>query len=96
VKTPTEQCDTGSANADAPDVCRTDCSLPKCGDGIVDSSEQCDVGPNGDEVCSNECTMNEPVVGGCGCQSSRPSAAGFGLFAFMGALVLRRRRSPRR
>jgi MYXO-CTERM domain-containing protein len=96
VKTPTEQCDTGSANADAADVCRTDCSLPKCGDGIVDSSEQCDVGPNGDEVCSNECTMNEPVVGGCGCQSSRPSAAGFGLFAFMGALVLRRRRSPRR
>ena len=38
-----EQCDNGSANSDSPNSgCRTNCMLPKCGDGIVDDGEECD------------------------------------------------------
>ena len=40
-----EQCDDGPANSDtAPDACRTNCLLPRCSDGTVDSGEQCDDG----------------------------------------------------
>eukprot|EP01052_Picozoa_sp_SAG31_P039928 SAG31_NODE_5653_length_2403_cov_1.310330_1_plen_361_part_10 len=40
-----EQCDAGEANADEPDApCRTDCTQPRCGDGIVDGDEACDEG----------------------------------------------------
>ena len=40
-----EQCDDGAANSDtAPDACRTNCLLPRCSDGTVDSGEQCDDG----------------------------------------------------
>jgi len=34
-----EQCDAGGANANAPNApCRLGCTLPKCGDGIVDNT----------------------------------------------------------
>jgi cysteine-rich repeat protein len=40
-----EQCDDGVANSDTtPDACRTNCLLPRCSDGAVDSGEQCDDG----------------------------------------------------
>lgn len=40
-----EVCDAGSQNRDdAPDHCRTDCSAPGCGDGVVDAFESCDQG----------------------------------------------------
>ena len=42
VNSPTEECDDGEANANSADACRTDCLLPKCGDGIVDEDESCD------------------------------------------------------
>lgn len=44
------------ANAD-PSPCRTDCTLPRCGDGIVDPGETCDDGnfTSGDG-CSSDCT----------------------------------------
>ncbi len=49
-----EACDAGKANADAPDApCRLDCTLPRCGDGIVDgdAGEACD-----DDVgCRTDC-----------------------------------------
>jgi cysteine-rich repeat protein len=47
-----EQCDEGPANADAPDVCRTNCQLPACGDGIQDAGELCD---DGNEVDTDAC-----------------------------------------
>jgi len=40
-----EECDRGPDNNDVlPDACRTDCRLPSCGDGTLDTDEQCDKG----------------------------------------------------
>lgn len=56
-----EECDDGALNSDTtPDACRTDCTDPVCGDGVVDpaNAEECD----GGEDCNSNCTF--PVVGG--------------------------------
>ncbi len=51
-----EECDEGRDNADEADACRTDCTLPRCGDGIVDTDEECDDDNRvADDACSNEC-----------------------------------------
>ncbi len=58
-----EQCDTGPKNSDtAPNSCRADCSLPRCGDGVVDAylQEQCDDGArnsNQSDQCRSNCTL---------------------------------------
>ena len=41
---------------DSPSKCRTDCTVPKCGDGMLDGGEVCDDGnvANGDG-CSSDC-----------------------------------------
>ena len=42
-----EQCDNAAGNADTPNAfCRTDCSQPRCGDGVIDDAfgETCDDG----------------------------------------------------
>jgi cysteine-rich repeat protein len=40
-----EVCDLGEQNSDDPNAqCRTDCKPKRCGDGIVDSGEECDIG----------------------------------------------------
>lgn len=53
-----EECDYGVLNADAPDSCRTNCKMPRCGDKIIDRDqrEQCDDGNKikGDG-CSDKC-----------------------------------------
>ncbi len=52
-----EECDAGENNADVADACRTNCRLPVCGDGIVDSGESCDDGNDNDfDDCANDCT----------------------------------------
>ena len=44
------------------DACRNDCTIPVCGDGIVDPGEQCDDGNDvNDDACRNDCTI--PVCG---------------------------------
>lgn len=53
-----EACDEGDGNGDFPDACRADCTLPLCGDGVVDSDEQCDDGNDDpDDACRNDCTL---------------------------------------
>jgi cysteine-rich repeat protein len=54
-----EACDKGDENSDAPDaLCRTDCSLPRCGDGVKDSDEACDDGNASDtDACRRDCTL---------------------------------------
>ncbi len=57
-----EECDDGTGNADdAPDACRTDCSVAHCGDGVVDSGEECD----GTSLEVTACTdLGEGYTGG--------------------------------
>lgn len=58
-----EACDMGEANSDeAPNVCRSDCTRPTCGDGVLDRDfgEECDEGPNNGTTCSVDCRA------GCG------------------------------
>lgn len=58
-----EKCDDGPRNSDVtPDTCRSDCTLPRCGDNVVDrlKGEQCDDGQfNADQPnrCRADCTL---------------------------------------
>jgi cysteine-rich repeat protein len=71
VVTGDEQCDEGLGNSDNPDAsCRTDCTLRRCGDGIIDPSaapgfpETCesDTDCAGGEICSAcECVVGTPL-----------------------------------
>jgi cysteine-rich repeat protein len=41
---------------DTPSRCRTDCTVPRCGDGIVDGGEVCDDGNvAGGDGCASDC-----------------------------------------
>jgi cysteine-rich repeat protein len=53
-----EQCDLGANNADVADVCRTNCQLPRCGDRIVDSCEECDDGLLNSATNPNACRLD--------------------------------------
>jgi len=50
-----EECDAGTGNANIPDHCRFNCRFPICGDGIKDTSEQCD---DRNHTDGDGCTMN--------------------------------------
>lgn len=55
-----EECDNGSNNSNSTsDACRTTCQLPKCGDNIKDTSEECD----GTNDCNDDCTKKSEVSG---------------------------------
>ncbi len=64
-----EECDDGAGNSDTtPDACRSDCSLPVCGDGIVDVAhgEECDdQNANRCDGC-DECRLEIGLVCGDG------------------------------
>jgi cysteine-rich repeat protein len=50
----TEACDDGPLNSDTlPDACRTNCTLARCGDSVVDAGELCD---DGNTDPGDECT----------------------------------------
>ena len=64
-----EACDEGDLNNDrAPNMCREDCTIPFCGDTVVDPNnqyagapvahEQCDGGDN----CNTDCTYIDPTL----------------------------------
>jgi MYXO-CTERM domain-containing protein len=53
-----EECDDAAGNSDTmPDACRANCHPASCGDGIVDSAEDCDEGDANDDsgVCHTDC-----------------------------------------
>ncbi len=56
-----EECDDGDDNSDEmPDACRTDCTNPSCGDGVVDPGnlESCDDGNLSDnDMCPTTCEL---------------------------------------
>ncbi len=88
VKTRTEGCDNGDANADKADACRSYCALPSCGDQIVDQGEECDQGADSAGACSNDCTWRDvPSLGGC-CSTSGGAAGSLALGALVGGLLL--------
>lgn len=64
-----ETCDYGPANSNEPNFCRTDCSAPVCGDGILDDrmGEACDDGNtlNGDG-CNAKCELGPRLVASAG------------------------------
>lgn len=92
IKSQTEGCDDGAANADKPDACRTYCQKPACGDGIVDQTEECDDGIDGSRTCSTSCAhIEEPTLGGC-CSANKDAAGPVGLSIAVLGLVLGRRR----
>lgn len=91
VKSPTEQCDKGPDNKDAPNVCHTDCHLPTCGDNLVDTGEECDEGSAGTTTCSDKCKIIEAKDGGC-CSASGGEATSLTLAGLVGMLLFRRRR----
>jgi cysteine-rich repeat protein len=61
IVTPPETCEPPGSNAGQPNECRDDCTF--CGDGNLDSGEQCDDGNNVDgDGCSAFC-QDEPICG---------------------------------
>lgn len=102
LNSPDEDCDDGAANSDTvPDACRSDCQVALCGDGVVDTGEQCD-DANDDEGddCLADCTLRDPEAGlspgGCGCRLAAPSGTLpatpiLGLLLLLGLLLRRRR-----
>jgi cysteine-rich repeat protein len=62
-----EECDDGALNSDVvPDACRTDCTEPHCGDGVVDpgEDEECDDGNLiDDDRCDADCEWSAGVCG---------------------------------
>jgi hypothetical protein len=93
IKTVTESCDDGPANADAPDKCRTFCKLPQCGDSIVDTGEECDSG-GASATCDDKC--NNIVVADSGCCSASGGTGSLVLSLGVLLTALRRRRRPNR
>ncbi len=63
-----EQCDDGADNSDtASDACRTDCTRPRCRDGVVDTAEACDDGnPESCDGCSLQCESEPGLACGDG------------------------------
>ncbi len=59
-----ERCDDGAANSDStPDACRSDCKLARCGDGVVDSDEECDDGNTVScDGCSFDCKLESAMA----------------------------------
>ena len=98
VVSPTEECDDGAANANAPGKCRTYCRVAACGDRIIDEGETCDDGPGGSDDCNELCQLQGAAAGGGCCSANRDGTGAAALAALLGAFLFaprRRRRAAR-
>jgi hypothetical protein len=86
VRSATEECDEGPANADIAGACRTYCRLPACGDGILDEGEDCE--PGVDAGCLPACIRDDD---GGGCCSTGGDPTGLLLAGPLVFLIGRRR-----
>jgi cysteine-rich repeat protein len=71
-----EECDQGPANGNTPDGCRVDCRLARCGDGVVDTGEECD---DGNDVACDGCGVD------CVVEATSPSLCAPQTFARVSA-----------
>ena len=78
--------------ANAPNRCRKNCQLPVCGDGIVDSGEECDGPGSGSGSAKIQCTDSCQLAGGGCCEASSGGAGGAALLALCVGALLRRRK----
>lgn len=62
-----EWCDWGGFNSNSkPDFCRTNCTLPRCGDDVVDGDESCDDGnAEGGDACPADCGRSQKTPRYC-------------------------------
>jgi cysteine-rich repeat protein len=79
-----ESCDTGAENTDTePDACRTNCMPARCGDGTLDTGEECDDGnATARDGCSPSCSSE------CGDGLCEDPEDQFGCPADCGAVAL--------
>jgi hypothetical protein len=72
-----EQCDNGTANSNTtPGACRTNCTNPSCGDGVVDPTETCE--PPGTASCSATCqSVSARHVACVACITANPDLGSF-------------------
>src|SRR5206468_351945 len=72
---PGEPCDEGEANGSAPNRCRIDCTLPRCGDEIVDFSH-CAGDPGAACTRSADCAPGSACVTGEACDHGQAFCIG--------------------
>lgn len=72
VTAPCETCDAGSGNSDTlANACRTNCHKASCGDGVVDTGEECDDGNGrGCDGCDRSCHLEPGYACGDGVVST--------------------------
>ncbi len=72
-----EQCDHGTSNSDTvPNACRTTCQNPRCGDGVIDTGEECDGGSNCNSSCRLTSTAGTGGTSGTGGTGGAPAGTG--------------------
>jgi hypothetical protein len=87
-----EDCDDGDGNSDVvANVCRTDCTLPRCGDGVLDNAEPFNEECDEDDgcVCRTNCTQSVASPESVGIVGTTQLNEAVGLHRIRGNLTIR-------